>query len=121
MCSSDLFSVGAIYPDGGRSRGGHLFIVEFGDSAPSPEGAIRFLAALDESLSRLNDDYRGHRAGGFGLDPPRLLAVSRGTFEAWMKSRGQLGGQHKVPRIVADEKLFASLRELAETRAELKA
>ena len=77
--------------------------------------------ALDESLSRLNDDYRGHRAGGFGLDPPRLLAVSRGTFEAWMKSRGQLGGQHKVPRIVADEKLFASLRELAETRAELKA
>ena len=73
------FSVGAIYPDGGRSRGGHLFIVEFGDSAPSPEGAIRFLAALDESLSRLNDDYRGHRAGGFGLDPPRLLAVSRGT------------------------------------------
>ena len=55
------------------------------------------------------------------LDPPRLLAVSRGTFEAWMKSRGQLGGQHKVPRIVADEKLFASLRELAETRAELKA
>jgi hypothetical protein len=112
------FSVGAIYPDGGRSRGGHLFVVEFGDGTPSSGDTARFLAALDEGLSQRNDDYRGHRAGGFGLDPPRLLAVSRGTFEAWMKARGQLGGQHKVPRIVADETLFASLRSFAEARAD---
>ena len=81
----------------------------------------RFLAVLDETLSSRNDDYKGHRAGGFGLDAPRLIAVSRGTFEAWMKSRGQLGGQHKVPRIVADEKLFASLRGFAEPRVEIRA
>jgi hypothetical protein len=27
-----------------------------------------------------------------------------------MKSRGQLGGQHKVPRVIADQALFESLR-----------
>ena len=42
------FSVGAIYPDGGRSRGGHLFVVEFGDGTPSAAEASRFLAVLDE-------------------------------------------------------------------------
>jgi hypothetical protein len=28
-----------------------------------------------------------------------------------MKSRGRLGGQNKVPRIINDEEIFASLRE----------
>jgi len=66
---------------------------------------------LDDVLSRRNDDYRAHRSGGFGLDPPQLRALPRGTFEAWMKSRGQLGGQHKVPRVIANPGLFAALRD----------
>jgi hypothetical protein len=36
-----------------------------------------------------------------------------GAFAAWMKSRGKLGGQHKVPRIINNAELFASLREFA--------
>jgi len=112
------FAVGALFPDRERRLGGHLFIVEFSGPLPNAADAARFLDTIDEVLSRRNDDYRAHRSGGFGLDKPRLLSVKRGAFEAWMKSRGQLGGQHKVPRVVANESLFASLREFCGTRAE---
>ncbi len=43
------------------------------------------------------------RAGASGPAP--------GRFAAWMKARGQLGGQHKVPRIINDPALFQNLRE----------
>jgi hypothetical protein len=111
------FSVGAVFPDSARRRGGHLYIVEFATAPPPPADAQRFLQTIDEVLSRRNDDYRVHRSGGFGLEAPELLAVKRGTFEAWMKSRGQLGGQHKVPRVIADQKLFDGLQAFCLGRA----
>ena len=107
------FSVGAIFPDAARSRGGHLYIVEFSGPAPSADGMKCFTNTIDTVLSRRNDDYRAHRSGGFGLEPPQLLSVKPGTFEAWMKSRGQLGGQHKVPRVIVNGELFQSLRDIA--------
>ena len=36
-----------------------------------------------------------------------------GGFAAWMKQRGKLGGQNKVPRIVTSDALFADLRAFA--------
>jgi hypothetical protein len=104
------FSVGSIFPDSSSSRGAHLYVVEFSTPSPNAAQAERFLETVDAVLSRRNDDYRAHRSGGFGLDPPRLKAVPKGTFAAWMKARGQLGGQHKVPRVIANASLFDSLR-----------
>ena len=40
----------------------------------------------------------------------RIQAVDPGSFAAWMKARGRLGGRHKVPRIVNEAALFRSLR-----------
>jgi len=105
------FAVGTIYPGTERSRGGHQYIVELSCAPANPEHPKRFIELVDRELSRRNDDYRAHRSGGFGMDSPRLLIVRRGSFEAWMKSRGRLGGQNKVPRIINDQQLFASLRE----------
>jgi len=104
------FAVGAVFPDDKTSRGGHLYLVEFSSPSPNPADAQRFLQIVDDVLSRRNDDYRAHRSGGFGLEPPQLRALPRGSFEAWMKSRGQLGGQHKVPRVIANADLFGALR-----------
>ena len=42
---------------------------------------------------------------------PTILPVPQGTFAAWMKSRGRLGGQNKVPRIINDPDLFRNLRD----------
>jgi hypothetical protein len=58
----------------------------------------------------LNDDYRAHRAEGFGMAAPRIQVVPPGFFAGWMSARGRLGGQNKVPRVINDRQLFADLR-----------
>ncbi len=107
------YSVGALYPEKPGEKGRHLFIVEF-----SPElnasGVERFADVLDQSLSQANLDYREHRANNVQMLPPLVQTVRPGTFAAWMKSRGKLGAQNKVPRVITDEELFRSLRDAAE-------
>ena len=111
------FAAGSVFPEENGARGGHLYIVEFavrgdGDRLDAKR-QTRFAERLDETLCSLNDDYASHRAGGFGMDTARVLIVDPGGFAAWMKSRGKLGGQNKVPRIISDPKLFDSLRDFA--------
>ena len=102
------YSVGALYPQHEKDLGGHLFIVEFAEGIPSAEALGAFARVLEEGLC-LNDDYKAHRAEGFGLAAPEVRAVPHGTFAEWMKCRGKLGGQHKVPRIINDQELFRHL------------
>ena len=112
------FSAGSLFPEEAGQRGGHLYIVEFGaepgGSGPDAGRQARFAETLDAALCRLNDDYDAHRAGGYGLDAARVSLMPPGGFAAWMKSRGRLGGQNKVPRVVNDRELFAALQAFAE-------
>jgi hypothetical protein len=85
-----------------------LFVVEF-DTLPAPGAISAFAAAIDKKLKAENDDYRAHRAEGFGMRAPVVCAVPPSTFAQWMKSRGRMGGQNKVPRIINDQQLFADL------------
>ena len=113
-CVSD-WSVGAVYPDGSGAPGGHLYFVE--TDAPVAEAARAvFAARLDSALCERNADYEAHRAGGFGMKTPELRFLPPGSFAAWMKARGRLGGQNKVPRVAADPDLFADLRAFADRR-----
>jgi hypothetical protein len=106
------FSVGALYPEKSGEIGGHLFIVEFERPVAADE-LTRFAEVLDRDLMRRNLDYQAHRAGGFGLRPPAIIALRQGGFAEWMRRRGRLGSQNKVPRVIADPALFADLREFA--------
>jgi hypothetical protein len=105
-CVTD-YAAGPLFPATGRSRGGHLFVVEL--SPPVPDQADAFAATLDAALSRSNADYADHRRGGFGMSPPQVRLVPPGTFAAWMLRRGRLGGQNKVPRVINDPALLADL------------
>ena len=62
---------------------------------------------------RRNLDYCDHRAGGFGLRPPQISVLRQGGFAEWMRRRGRLGSQNKVPRVIADPELFTDLLEFA--------
>ena len=104
------FAVGPVFPAGQGERGRHLFIVESRAGMLDAKQLEALAGALDRALSATNADYQAHRAEGFGLDPPEVVAMPPGGFEAWMRARGQLGGQHKVPRIVNDPELFDDLR-----------
>ena len=76
--------------------GHHHLVVEF-DRPPADLPGFRRL--LDADLCRRNADYAAHRVEGVGLPLPEVTVARRGGFEAWMRSRGKLGGQHKVPRM----------------------
>jgi hypothetical protein len=64
-----------------------------------PSDLDRFREALDADLCRRNADYQAHRVEGVGLPLPSVLVARPGGFEQWMRSRGKLGGQNKVPRM----------------------
>ncbi len=110
------FAVGALYPEKPGDIGGHLFVVEFERPVTADELA-RFAAVLDRDLMRRNLDYDAHRAGGFGMRPPEVRVLRQGGFAEWMRRRGKLGSQNKVPRVVSDPELFADLREFAAANA----
>lgn len=101
------YTAAALPPEAADPRGGHLFIVEL--DGISGDRADEFSAALDTALARLNADYAAHRKGGYGMRAPRIVLVPPGTFAAWMRTRGKLGGQNKVPRVISDPTLLDSL------------
>ena len=106
------FAAGALFPEKPGEIGGHLYVVEF--ERPIAEREVeRFAVSLDADLSARNLDYAAHRAGGFGLRPPQVIALRRGGFAEWMRRRGRLGGQNKVPRVIPDPDLLADLRAFA--------
>jgi hypothetical protein len=76
--------------------GHHRFILEF---LKPPDNLERFRRALDLDLCEHNADYKAHRFEGVGLPLPELVVARPGGFDAWMRSRGKLGGQNKVPRM----------------------
>ena len=90
------FAVGVRYPDAGEPMGGHRYLIEF-HRAPDDDAA--FARVLDETLQRGNEDYATHRS--YGLLAPVVEPLPAGAFLAFMRRRGKIGGQHKVPRVLA--------------------
>jgi hypothetical protein len=66
-----------------------------------PAEAAAFGQALDAALKLLSEDHAAHRADGFGLHDPEIRLLRPGSFEWWIAQPGHLGGQNKVPRVIA--------------------
>ncbi len=98
------FMAGPVFAQSGP--GHHLFLVE--GAAAQPDKAALFATTIDAALCARNVDYAEHRKGNFGMGPPQVRFVRQGGFAAWMKGRGKLGGQNKVPRVIADAEAFAA-------------
>jgi hypothetical protein len=67
-----------------------------------------FERRLDESLCRLNSYYRDLTEGKI-LSTLCVRPLPKGAFQEYMKSRGKLGGQNKVPRLSNDRNLAEGL------------
>ena len=91
----DNFTAAPVYLEHDK-RGGHEWIIEF-KVPPSDLGD--FTRILDETLRKINSDYDAKRAHDLALVAPKIHSVAEGTFYNWMKKRGKLGGQNKVPRL----------------------
>ena len=92
-----------------RENGAHEWFVEF----DRPPGDIGYFAAvLDNALKSINSDYEAKRFKDMALRMPVIRVLPDGTFFEWMKRKGKLGGQHKVPRLCNDRSLADELLHL---------
>jgi hypothetical protein len=108
------FAVGTEFMLDAGAWGRHVHVVEFAGGVPEPRRVEAFGRHLDEELSRRNEDYQERRVVPVGLRAPLVEPMPPDGFRAWMKSRGKLGGQHKVPRVIEDQGLLADLRGFAQ-------
>ncbi|WP_257669649.1 GH3 auxin-responsive promoter family protein [Parapedobacter tibetensis] len=79
--------------------GAHEWIIEFEEQ---PNDFDKFCKVLDNTLREINSDYDGKRFNDMALRFPSIHNAPQGTFYRWMKARGKLGGQNKVPRLAND-------------------
>jgi hypothetical protein len=80
----------------GEQAGGHEWIIEF---EKQPDDFEQFVDVLDQTLREVNSDYDAKRFKDMALRRPKVHNAPPDTFYNWMKNRGKLGGQHKVPRL----------------------
>jgi hypothetical protein len=106
------FTAGPIYL-GTESKGGHEWIIEF---ARSPSSMDDFTTVLDQTLRDVNSDYDAKRHMDMALIKPVVHNVPEGTFYEWLKQRGKIGGQIKVPRLANSRKYLDEILNLVNSR-----
>ena len=104
---NDYTAAPVYFSDAGN--GAHEWLIEFEKAPPS---LPLFAEAVDTALKSLNSDYEAKRYKEIALRMPLLRALPAGTFNAWLKSKGKLGGQHKVPRLSNDRALLEEILQL---------
>jgi len=87
----------------------HIRLIEF---EKTPENLEYFTNLLDNALKSLNSDYEAKRYKDSVLRLPQIDVLPKGTFYKWMKEKGKLGGQNKVPRLSNNRKYIEELIQL---------
>ena len=74
----------------------HQWLIEF---AKEPDTLEHFTDVLDTALQQINSDYEAKRYKNKTMQKLELVVARKNLFSDWLKSKGKLGGQHKVPRL----------------------
>jgi len=85
-----------------KSNGAHEWLIEFEKEPPSLD---LFAGELDSALQSINSDYEAKRYKDIALGLPIIHSLKKGIFTEWLRHKGKLGGQHKVPRL-NNERIF---------------
>lgn len=91
------------------SNGAHEWLIEF----EHPPSEIRvFINELDAALRLINSDYDAKRHRNIALSLPVVHVIPQGVFGEWLRYKGKLGGQHKIPRLSNDRKFLEEILQL---------
>lgn len=112
-CLVKEYTAAPRYMDKG-SAGCHEWAIEFDKP---PDDLAYFADVLDNALKSINSDYEAKRYQDKVLEPLEIIEVPEGTFYEWMKSRGKLGGQNKVPRLSNTRNYLESVLAIANATA----
>lgn len=85
-----------------KKKGRHQWLIEF---ETHPTSISDFAVRLDSALQNINSDYEAKRYKDITLNNLEVIVAKNNLFENWLKSKGKLGGQHKVPRL-SNERTF---------------
>lgn len=88
------------------SNGAHEWLIEF---EKEPSGLEVFTKELDAALKNINSDYEAKRYKDIALRIPLVHSLKKGTFNEWLRGKGKLGGQHKVPRLSNERKFLEEI------------
>lgn len=93
-----------------KGNGGHEWLIQF-EKEPADFGLFTY--ELDNALKNANSDYEAKRHKDIALRLPVIRPLKKGVFEEWLKSKGKLGGQHKVPRLSNERKYIDEIKSIA--------
>ncbi len=86
----------------------HEYLIEF---EKEPDDLDKFIKVLDKELQNINSDYEAKRTADIMLKLPRVKSLPKNTFFNWLKSKGKIGGQNKVPRLFNNRKYVDEILE----------
>jgi len=104
------YTAAPVYLDG-KENAAHEWLIEF---SQEPENLEFFTETLDNALKSLNSDYEAKRYHDLILRKPIVRKLPTSTFYQWMKNRGKLGGQNKVPRLANDRSYVEDILKMIE-------
>jgi hypothetical protein len=87
----------------------HQWLIEF---SKEPADINEFATILDRKLQELNSDYEAKRFKDITLQHLEIVKARTGLFNDWLKKKGKLGGQHKIPRLGNSRKNIEELLEM---------
>ena len=99
------YTAAPVFMDG-KAKCRHQWLVEF---ARMPEDVSAFARILDKRLQEINSDYEAKRYKDITLQPLEIVVARPELFNDWLKLKGKLGGQHKIPRLSNDRRHIEEL------------
>lgn len=93
-------------------KGAHQWLIEF---EKQPNHIKEFTELLDSHLKSINSDYEAKRYKDIALTIPQIIPLKKGVFYEWLKIKGKLGGQHKVPRLANNRNIAEEIININDT------
>ena len=85
----------------------HEWLVEF---EKKPDDIQQFAEIIDQSMRKQNVYYDDLISGNI-LRQVVITPIKKGGFQAYMKSKGKLGGQNKLPRLKNDREIADNIEK----------
>ena len=92
-----------------KDSGGHEWIIEF---EREPDSMDHFRVSLDNAIQTVKRKKKKKRYKDSVLSMPVIHKAPDGLFYKWMKKRGKLGGQNKVPQLANNRKYIDELIQM---------
>lgn len=96
-----------------NSKGSHQWLIEF-ESIPA--NLESFTSDLDAEICKVNSDYEAKRRNNLTMVAPEIVPLENGTFYEWLRLKGKLGGQNKVPRLSGKRDIAEEILQIRSNR-----